>query len=1827
MWNYMTRPESSRQLEGLKPRDVREKYPPGTEVVVNIKGKWQAVKLEEQAVLEDGKIKIVTVNETLHLEELPDIVEFKNGDTITDAGRNFTLENIFITIKGAIEFDVEESGRETTKGVSQEFLKSWDKTTKLEKEIENLSGEIKKISRAKREELKKHVEDLKKISAEIAGNLPGRVSDIASQSDKKVAEVVKIISGLHDKAEKAIDSLKSKIIEAKNAPEDVGVPNLKTKEEKKLAVESEKAEAERKSKMAGLLKKQLDDEIQKTIVQVLEQKKKDKLESKISGDLKKFEKATAEWEKASRQFKTDESTAKLLIVKLENEKKAHEEKSEMADNILEGVRGFVERQAKNRADELKEGELQRKIVSARNHWVRNAPRNARRNPADFPEGNVQLNPEENKRCEQQAFNEIKDEKRAEYFVSLINDNAEILSEVSQRRREKAKKEHLHALLNKQHMDYEDPAAMADATLSVFEKLLVEWKKPYTELDKANNDLSQLTQKYEKEQQKHEPVVQNWEQLQEKNKLSNEELPKITEEAKKEGEVEARNNFIDKIIKNNKDFKAEIDGLRMERASYEPDSSLIKDGDYKKLEQRRVNLELLDEVLKLWEKPETAAESAQAETEIFGFDVEVEKINAELDKLLADLPKSEEGSVKKEFLPLYEELLKFKNDYLPDVIEALSSLKKAKEFELIHSASDTEIESAKALNEEREYFTKYADSELKKFAYKLLVLKTKQSRGEKFEKVAEVSPVDLSSGLIEEILMLKPEKLRVALKQMYEGDAGVAFRGLMPESAPSKIDADTLRRCGIKNWGEFKKLWDSKLAGEVAKSMEEMAKQSLLKKIAEAVTALDQIKAFKGQLATRAGLNALLIGGSSFGLRVLFSEASQLLQDAAVVAGGAGTGVLKWGIFRAIMGEKSGWTKKSNKKLEKAGERKKGGIIDNLVEEMMKGSAMTNATNAPVEEKRGFWSKIFRFKKLTDEDKNILDGMPMISNLMAQTIREATAGKLVVGEGDEKVELKGTARLRYENALASLDVKDIGAENEKKLALVFQEMNGRGEEIQKLAKPDWRYSSIIDKLVNYYSGKGSLKGSMAANAGLASIFAVSGAVRGAFGAAMGAYGGWKFAEMKQLKWEAQEGKVNLAEKMKNVKWFTNNYDVKKGFTAEQKVHFRTDLLYLKRFLHGNVAKEELTAAVKVTAEGSPQLDEMLLGQIESMVYEAESTGILLEKEEDAMKLDAVLIAMSSFNSESTKKEEKGKMERFTKWARRAGMKTTGAVAGGAVGAATYFFGGFLAHKAINGIKGWFGWGGGNHHAVAGVSAAAAGGHEASGYSPVTSGSANEVVGAGSAHESEAGSVELQRGGVEQLTVKNPLSQNTFDELKKLTDDFPQLNNAESLQRIYDASIIGKGVHSSHADFIKGDIDTLEEGGGERRLVVFEEIRKIDPAAAAKYLQEQGFSKQHLSHLSGYIHNGTGEEYTEFAKNYNAHDSKMVKGLFRAMQGRETTDLFKAGLENGKDMEIGLRSGKVSYFGVGKNNEPVLSGDGKVVVTEKTISLAAMERKIHENADVIREAKGAMPSDQSSPKSFEAPETGEAREYAADTTKFTRAQGEHIATVEAGVAEQHRENPLAKVHTRVVKTFEVSSKDAVSFGRAGGTTVEAVGETGRGSMKTISVPDGQPKQELIAAKIAVEQARPAELIAQIQHDFYYQRINLWKEVYPVKDPGEDRLRIGDTLLDKISYAKVTDPAFDAKVQEIENLNIPPAEKMDKVVDLFASKHPLSSEEELFRGGKSIENSDLFKKVRAELDGVVYDNAVVASGSGSNALRVQFDDGSVRFISRPDEHFVSE
>ncbi len=225
------------------------------------------------------------------------------------------------------------------------------------------------------------------------------------------------------------------------------------------------------------------------------------------------------------------------------------------------------------------------------------------------------------------------------------------------------------------------------------------------------------------------------------------------------------------------------------------------------------------------------------------------------------------------------------------------------------------------------------------------------------------------------------------------------------------------------------------------------------------------------------------------------------------------------------------------------------------------------------------------------------------------------------------------------------------------------------------------------------------------------------------------------------------------------------------------------------------------------------------------------------------------------------------------------------------------------------------------------------------------------------------------------VKEPFSSQSFN-----VQNIPRelRHDEEALKRIF-ASGQMDGHRENH--FTNSTINSRVESGGVRRAVIFEELLKDKQyAAAAKFLEDQGFSQRHLSYLSPYLtKDANGNiDLEAFARNYKLDNGQMSHALFRAMQGEENTILANRGLIP------------------------------KIVEEEVSVPKVAVDNTDHSQVDATAHTQGAP--------EISADEQATAIEVEADRLRFERLKNEHLAVVDR--AQQGYYDKQGKFHARPI-----------------------------------------------------------------------------------------------------------------------------------------------------------------------------------------------------------------
>jgi hypothetical protein len=1536
------------------------KYKKGKRVVVNIEGEWQVRELSASAAVEKGKLKLtLDKGQELFVDTPPRIVKFSKLDTLTDGqkGGDFVIHGAFAAQDGRLEYNLTTPDGKMYKGVPEEFLDVWSKTVAMEAEVEDLENNIQALGVKAQKDLHEKISKLKTALMGTFENLPKDFKAMTKSGKKDVASAVKKIKSLHAEAARHIDDLRLKIDEAKvnGAGKKSKIEHAETDADKQTRKAQEEGSAAFKTKKAKSVK----DFMGKR----LEQDKEEALADKKKSIRNEYEDRLTEWENQKRAMARPEP-------------KQPNYKAIQLDAVEENT---IRQDYDKRLEQLPEKILHENAMSI-NSSLENEFNSRRTQKLDEALDAKRKNTKDPKATlNKREMMVVEKDLRTTLIGEAVADFSELSAALEQKRKAMAAKEAdpKAAGVDPKTGDYL-ATRQEEINARLYDVFIKERIKQY---DIAKKDLEReereeiskaLENKKEEAYKKFLADSAEWDI--EKSKLKKrpdepvESSIVLTKDEEKQVAAKSKFESIKYLVDQNADLKFSLAKKRMEKAKTDPDKEHIvklSNGnfDYDDDKKDEINAELFDEVLTEWEKAyEFKEKEYNVDAEVFDFTSEMNKINAVALDCEQSIPQTN-GVPDKPYQGVYKELLKNKKDFA-STLAALGSVDAAKKAGLI-GMSDGQEELYKAREREVEKINKIID-ELTQQIEKIKII---ESFGEKFEQTEKMAPIDLRSSLVERILSLNIDQAKKAMKALYRGDATEEFKKLIGDVPPANISEIELRKAGIKDWADFKELWDTKLAKEVAASMEELAKQRILQKVAEAMDSLsgvwEKIKAIKGQMTLRAGLSALLVGGSAMTARTMLGSFSEILHSAAVMAGGAAGGAGKWLVGSKLFGKDSAWGKDSAKAIQKLQAKTADDLADSIVDEAF------DFASLPVQppSQKGFFRKMWSFISKPSEQeitksqhkKHMLDGMPMMSSIIAGTIREVTGGSLEVETAEGKVTLSGANKIKFEKALGRLETQSPEEEQVKNLALVFAKMSQKGNELQAQMKnigPG--KASLGDMWLQNYSGRGSLGKSIAINSALAGVFLASSTARAAFGAAIGAYSGYKTGERMFAKKEQQVAKEKLLEKISHFTYGVQSFET---LNPSAKSAFRADLIYLKKFLHGNAAQEDLLAAVQIT-EAGPVVDEMLLSQIKSLIHEAEDMGALMENKEDGMKLEKVLAAMQEYQGKISEKDKKKIGERFARWLAKGVYKFGGAAVGGAATAGIYLVGGPLIGKAVGKLRSKLGLGA-THDLVGVESAKNASVEHVDGLEsyPDNSGALEHADGLVS-YPDGSGFAENIDSGVANFAAEHHLSEHSAQYLNQFSS---LQTHPESLNRILEASHVGGNGHSH---FTGSKLDNLIEVGGERRAVIFEELLKHDKQAAVKFLEDQDFSKQHLSHLTAFADKKGNVDFAKFVEKYNPNDKKMSLALFKAMQGKENTELTNAGFVRaatadhvGRTVQV---KGGVEYFGLDKNGKPILSGDGQVMVREtlmqksggKVLSAAganeglSTDDRLWENANTIR-----------------------------------------------------------------------------------------------------------------------------------------------------------------------------------------------------------------------------------------------------------------------------------
>ncbi len=561
-----------------------------------------------------------------------------------------------------------------------------------------------------------------------------------------------------------------------------------------------------------------------------------------------------------------------------------------------------------------------------------------------------------------------------------------------------------------------------------------------------------------------------------------------------------------------------------------------------------NTLLLPEILKEWQVPfEEAAAAPEKEGE-FDYDKERAEVIGRADALLAEM--SEAGAVKKGYEALAATVDGWKKSFEKAHKDTWGTQAKAVKSGVV-AAPGSMVE----LNRARGVWLDLKDSEMNGFEeqYRQAELRSikkdvDNNRKEVEKATPESAPVkliDIPHALIEKMLEDRIGEVKAVMRAIYKKEPGAkdGLKSLFHEYVPDQGLLKQLREYGVKDWEGFQKVWEERVAGEVADTMARYAEMTLRGKVSELINGVDITKALWPQIVARALTTTVLVGGASLAVGALVASGGATVAVAGAVASGAAGGALR-GFLNKKVFEKWGWMKqKTEQQLETMRTEKTDRLIDQMLDEQF---------------------------GVGDGDPAVATqgSLTMFSAVLSETIRDATAtAEELYGEHpDEAKTLKGNDRHLYERALERLDARTVDQEQRKELALMITRMNDIGGKMALAAEADSDPAvvSALNSVLSAHSGKYGVSVSAISGAAMAGAFFVDqAAARAAFGAIGGAVAGVRFAEGMWEEGERNDARERIKARINLLRNYNAQAMVRTPFTADEKASARELLIWLKQ----------------------------------------------------------------------------------------------------------------------------------------------------------------------------------------------------------------------------------------------------------------------------------------------------------------------------------------------------------------------------------------------------------------------------------------------------------------------------------------------------------------------------------------------------------------------------------------------------------------------------------------------------------------------------------------
>ena len=536
-----------------------------------------------------------------------------------------------------------------------------------------------------------------------------------------------------------------------------------------------------------------------------------------------------------------------------------------------------------------------------------------------------------------------------------------------------------------------------------------------------------------------------------------------------------------------------------------------------------------------------------------------------------------------------------------------------------------------------------------------IYKTEQDKKSKVERVEENKSLDIPDTILRELFADRSQEVKAVMELIYteklktgeerKNDEAVfeAVKNLMAKS-PDKAVLQKLRQYGIKNWDQFKVLWDNKLAKKSINILDQWGRADLDSEVAKQVSGWDTFKALKWQIGAQLAVTvACGIGGAAAVTAIFASGGAAGI--GLVAAGGAG-GIGIRNIIRKMFGKNEWLEARKKKALEEMFENKRRDIVASTLDKRFGGAkrlGMTAETNA------------------------------IFSSIMAEAIRTASEDS-VKENGVEMVDaaktLKGDSKKLYIQALEN--AREAGVEysvdQKIKFALALKEISARGEEMNAEAVKDADLSVV--KMMEF--GLGGLSGKWTdskdnAVAGWAATLGIGAAVsvavssaeyssvaRGVMGGLGGGVLGYKVGESWRKSREVKQAEETFLPRFNIVSEQMDNYLANQSsLDADSLKKFGEEIKSFNRYLKGEANTKEEQKILDLL-KSNPLLSQ----RTENLVYQANRRGVFAR----------INLAEMQQNAQEIAEESNIKLADSTKsWLKKRGWQAGSIAVGAVVGA--------------------------------------------------------------------------------------------------------------------------------------------------------------------------------------------------------------------------------------------------------------------------------------------------------------------------------------------------------------------------------------------------------------------------------------------------------------------------------------------------------------------------------------------------------------------------------